>query len=118
MFPKNESIFNTLGHNVEKQRNIPLKSCSVNTTIFLGYVWPFFIIINERVNFMIATYVMKEFKKISFAGSNSKISDFNFEHLLRNKMKYSKKLKDKANFSYILPSFSPQEIFLLLQIPL
>ena len=60
---------------------------------------------------MIATNVMKEFKMISFAGSNSKISDFNFEHLLRNKMKYSKKLKGKANFSYILPSLSLKKYF-------
>ena len=79
--------------------------------IFLGYVWPIFIIINGRVNFMIATYVMKEFKKITFAGSNSKISDFDFEHLLRNKMKYSKKLKAKANFLYILPSLPLKKYF-------
>ena len=58
---------------------------------------------------MIATYVMKEFKKISFAGSN--ICDFNFEHLLRNKMKYSKKLKGKANFSYIIPSLPLKKYF-------
>ena len=54
---------------------------------------------------------MKEFKKISFAGSNSKISDFNFEYLLRNKMKYSKKLKGKVNFSYILPSLPLKKYF-------
>ena len=37
-------------HNVEKWPNILLKSFLVNTARFLKYIWPFFNIMNERVN--------------------------------------------------------------------
>ena len=37
--------------NVEKWRNIFLKSCGVHIARFLKYVCPFFNIIEERVNF-------------------------------------------------------------------
>ena len=34
----------------EKSSNILWKSCDVHTTRFLNYVWPFFIIVHEKVN--------------------------------------------------------------------
>ena len=37
-------------HYFKKWSNMLLKSCSLNTARFLKYVWPFFNIMNERIN--------------------------------------------------------------------
>ena len=41
--------FNPFMHNVVKWPNILQKSCGVNTTRFLKYVWPFYNIMHQRV---------------------------------------------------------------------
>ena len=50
----NESLFtchiNPFMQNVENRPNILLKSWGVNTARFLKYVWPFFNIMDKRVN--------------------------------------------------------------------
>ena len=42
--------FNPLMQGDEKSSNILWKSCDVHTARFLNYVWPFFIIMHEKVN--------------------------------------------------------------------
>ena len=41
--------FNPFMHNVVKWPNILQKSCGAHTARFLKYVWPFYIIMHEKV---------------------------------------------------------------------